>query len=194
VTGFEPFDARGYNTSSKVFPLLPEQIEQYAIKTLTLPVHWQDANAVLSPVLAKIKPTLAIGLGMSRESRLDLERIASNFRGFDRLDNSGAPPNTEQVVQNGPPAFYSDLPLDSISESLLKHKIPHRVSGSAGDYLCNEIFYLLMFARHQLQHIYRGGFIHVPPETTDGGWPLSQLAMAITLILSHVISWIPEAR
>jgi len=64
VTGFEPFDERGYNTSSMVLELLPRAFAGRPVEVRTLPVAWGTAGTELEAALDELRPGLVICLGL----------------------------------------------------------------------------------------------------------------------------------
>lgn len=185
VTGFVPFDERSINTSQAVLAHIPPQIGACTIVTESLPVTWTETPRALMDAVLRVRPDVAIGLGMSRTPWVALERIATNFRARDRLDPRGARPAHERIADDGPVAYRSDLPLDAIQRRLEREGIPSRISGSAGDFLCNVAFYLLL--RSRTSGVPRSaGFMHLPPLPEDGGLPLEQSLVAVVATLEEI--------
>lgn len=186
LTGFEPFDERGYNSSAEVLELLPEAVGEHKLVTRILPVDWNATGPTLDGVIRDLRPHIAIGLGMSCDPFLRLERIAVNFCGQLRLDCNGQPPAQELVSAVGPLAYRSTLPLVKIDNVLREAGHRSIISGSAGDYLCNLCFYRLMMC-HSQGLVHSAGFVHVPPKLEHGGWDLSMLCAAIVLVLKTTL-------
>ncbi|MCA9562684.1 MAG: hypothetical protein KC561_04300 [Myxococcales bacterium] len=184
VTGFEPFDTRGYNTSAEVLELLPDNIDGHPIVTHVLPVSWNRIERSLRETLERVRPTIHIGLGMSKADHLGLERIAVNFRGIDRRDAEGLTPDNEELAPDAPLALRSSIPFEQISRRLGRD-YPHRLSGSAGDYLCNAVMFFSHWVAQTSSHL--SAFVHVPPKPADGGWTVRQTAEAITIISSTLL-------
>lgn len=185
VTGFGPFDERAVNTSAAVLEHLPPQVGDCEIITQILPVSWAETPKALQGALTRTSPVIAVGLGMSRNPWVALERIAVNFRALDRLDGTGSRAPHERISDDGPLAYRSDLRLESLQRRLEVAGVPVRISGSAGDYLCNAVFYLLMRARTSGVPR-RAGFVHLPPLPDDSGLPLKQSIQAVNTILDLV--------
>lgn len=190
VTGFVPFDERLVNTSEAVLALLPKSLDDSTVVTASLPVSWTETPRALTEVILRVRPEVVIGLGMSRSSWVALERIAVNFRALDRLDPSGGRAAHERIAEDGPIAYRSDLPLDRIQTRLDREGIPSRISGSAGDFLCNVAFYLMLRARTSGVPR-RAGFVHVPALPDDGGLSLDQSARAVAVVIEETCR-VPE--
>ncbi len=100
-------------------------------------------------------------------------------------DNAGAQPIDQPITPDGPPAYFSTLPIKAIVAALRAKNIPASVSNTAGTFVCNRIFYDLMQTLSADPSI-RGGFIHVPctPELAKPGeasLPLATMVEAIAL-------------
>jgi len=186
VTGFEPFDERGYNTSSDVLPLLPDTVGETRLVTGVLPVDWRSTGPALTALLDRHRPDVAIALGMSRDPFLGLERIATNFQTASRPDNRGAGPLRERIVEDAPAAYWSGLDLDAARDVLDGAGFDARISGSAGAYLCNLAFFTLAHHGACGSSPQRAGFVHVPPLPSDGGWPLERTARALAAMFQEV--------
>ena len=186
VTGFEPFDARGYNTSREILPALPARIAGYELVSGVLPVSWERTATALGELVETFSPEVAVGLGMSQSPRIDLERIAVNFRTTERGDADGRYARGELIEEQGALALRSDLELEAVHAALTSAGHSARISGSAGDYVCNLAFYTLS-AMRRAGRLRKVGFIHVPPLEAHGGWPLEKIARAVEIALSHAI-------
>jgi pyroglutamyl-peptidase len=72
------------------------------------------------------------------------------------------------VVDGGPAAYFSTLPIKAIVRAVRERGIPASVSQTAGTFVCNHLFYGLM--HHVAGRGLKAGFIHVPflPEQAEG--------------------------
>src|SRR5262249_6753871 len=68
----------------------------------------------------------------------------------------------EPIVEGGPAAYFSTLPVRAITDRLIEARIPAAISNSAGTYLCNRLFYSVMHKIASENPAVIGGFIHVP--------------------------------
>jgi pyroglutamyl-peptidase len=164
LTGFEPFAGDAVNPSWEAVRALDgETISGHRIVTAKLPVVFGDARHALREAIAHTKPTLVICVGVANtRTRISIERIAINVDDARIPDNAGRQPIDVAVVEEGPAAYFSTLPIKAILRALDAAKIPAEISQTAGTYVCNHVFYGLM---HELaaHPAIRGGFIHVPP-------------------------------
>lgn len=162
VTGFEPFDKETQNPSLAVIRQLTNS-GRPGILTAELPV---DRFAAVDLILREIhasSPDAVIMLGEAGgRFRVTPERIAINVDDYRIPDNAGQKPRDEPITVGAPAAYFSTLPIRSITTALLEARIPAVVSNSAGTYLCNRVFYSVMndIASGGLRSI--AGFIHLP--------------------------------
>lgn len=187
ITGFEPFGGVAVNPSALVAQRLHgRRIDDCRVSGLVLPCVFGGALRRLKEALLQENPRLVICLGLAEERAAIMpERIAINVMDARIPDNAGRQPVDVPVVEKGPPAYWSTLPVKAIVEALAAKGIPAAVSQSAGTYVCNQVFYGLMHALRRRPGM-RGGFIHLPllPEqAADGrpGLPLDSMTEAIAL-------------
>ena len=163
VTGFEPFGGETTNPSADAAALLPSQLDGASIITATLPVAYGQALPALEGLLAAHQPHLVLCLGQAGgRSAITPERVAINVDDAPIADNVGRQPIDVPVVEEGPAAYFSTLPIKAIVATIRAEQIPTAVSNTAGTFLCNHVFYGLM---HLVATQYPGtqaGFIHIP--------------------------------
>lgn len=172
VTGFDPFGGESVNPAYEAVRRLPnhwmtptaESISIHLIKC-ELPTVFGDSIRVLIETISREAPDVIICVGQAGgRFGITPERVAINMDDARIPDNSGRQPIDIPIEPEGPPAYFSTLPIKAITQALVTNGIPASVSNSAGTYVCNHIFYGLM---HSLNTRFkhngcRGGFIHVP--------------------------------
>ena len=102
------------------------------------------------------------GPGSGGHPGLSLERVAINVDDYRIPDNDGNRPVDEPVVEGGPAAYWSTLPIKDMVRAMWEAGVPASVSNSAGTFVCNHLFYRLMRFLEDEGNVRRGGFIHVP--------------------------------
>jgi pyroglutamyl-peptidase len=133
------------------------------VRVAVLPVERFKAVEAAFDEMRRCDADLVIMLGESGgRYRINPERIAINVDDFRIPDNAGNKPVDEPIVEGGPPAYFSTLPIRAIRDRLVEAKIPAAISNSAGTYMCNRLFYSVMhlIATEDLKA--RAGFIHLP--------------------------------
>ncbi|MDW2105106.1 pyroglutamyl-peptidase I, partial [Vibrio sp. 1580] len=151
------------------------------IVTCQVPVtRFESIRAVIDAIEA-YQPDCVITVGQAAgRSAITPERVAINVDDFRIPDNGGNQPIDEPIIEHGPDAYFSSLPIKRIAQTLQESGIPCQVSNSAGTFVCNHLFY-------GVQHYLRGksirhGFVHIPllPEqATDGNHPSMSLDMIV---------------
>ena len=165
VTGFEPFGGERVNPSSAVLPWLEAKFPQ--IHTRVFPVEFKRSWTELQIELERHKPSVVICLGEAGgRQNISLEHAALNWVDARIPDGSGQNPRDLKLLENGPNALFSTLPLRALENRVKALELPVEISYSAGTYVCNALFYRLLAALEG-QNV-QAGFIHLPylPEQT----------------------------
>jgi pyroglutamyl-peptidase len=198
LTGFEPFGGQSINPSWEVARTLQGAVIAGAqVTAVQLPCVFAQALPVLQQALDTHSPDIVLALGQA-EGRCDftVERVAINVQDARIPDNAGAQPIDVPVIDGGPVAYFSTLPIKSLVAGLKSAGFVASVSQTAGTFVCNQVFYAL-------QHTLAGrgvhsGFMHLPllpeqaaqwPGPTLPSWPVSvQVAgvqQALALLVAH---------
>lgn len=157
VTGFEPFGGSDVNTS---------QLVAEALGGVVLPVSYARAADTLRGAVRAADPDVVICFGQADREVISVERFALNLDGSESEDNDGVVSSAE-IDPNGPVAYRSTLPVDEIVAALRAEDIPAEASRSAGGFLCNRVFYVLMGLLEDRPGT-TGGFVHVPEDMPIG--------------------------
>jgi len=164
LTGFEPYAGLAVNPSAEVAKTLDGRVVGDAtVRSAVLPVHHAEAGPRVAQLVDEIDPIAILHLGLAGgRARLSLERVAVNAMDYETPDNAGHIARGEPCVPDGPPAYFSTLPLGDIMAALLAEGIPAAVSNTAGTYLCNQTMYGTLHALAVRRHPARAGFVHLP--------------------------------
>lgn len=152
ITAFEPYDRWSDNASWS------------ALMDLT---HWYQGSIELTtrryPVnLAKVSEALRRDLQANYDVALHLGQspgcpvVKLESVGLNMLSD-GAP-----IVDDGPDAYRSRLPLAGVASRLNESGIPTEVSNHAGTFLCNAAMYLSQHYSRSFAMQTQSLFIHVP--------------------------------
>jgi pyroglutamyl-peptidase len=163
LTGFQSYGGRATNPAEDVVTALDgEKIAGRRVTGRTLPVNYAELGPRIAQLITATAPQAVICLGLwPGEPMLRLERIAVNIADFEIADNVGAI-ERGAVVENGPAAYGATLPIHAIQDRLLDAGIPARLSGSAGNFLCNALMYHALRACAGYDPVPACGFIHLP--------------------------------
>jgi pyroglutamyl-peptidase len=138
------------------------------------------------------KPDVVICLGQAEgRTAITPERIAINLDDARLADNQGVLRNDVKILEDGPDAYFSTLPVNDIVAAIKAQGIPAAVSLSAGAFLCNHVFYVAQnkFAGSDV----RSGFVHVPLMDSQAAefpglptMPLDQMVLAVRAMIDVV--------
>jgi pyroglutamyl-peptidase len=189
LTGFEPFGAATSNPSGEIV----KQISGDNIITAILPVAYTQSADRLLALIAEHNPDVVICLGQAEgRTAITPEKVAINLDDARLADNEGVLRSDVKILDKGPDAYFSTLPVKEMVEAIKAQGIPSSVSFSAGAFLCNHVFYVAQnkFAGTNV----RSGFVHVPLMDSQAPefpglptMPLDQMVTAVKAILNTVI-------
>lgn len=164
ITGIKPFDGETLNPSWEAARQLDGRIIAGArVVARQLPCVIGKVVGVLRHAINEVEPDLVICLGQAGgRSDVSVERVAINVVDARIPDNEGHQPIDEPIVEGGPAAYFSTLPIKAIVRDLRAAGVPASVSSTAGTYNCNTIFYGLAHLIATERPRLRGGFVHVP--------------------------------
>lgn len=163
MTGFDPFGGESGNPSwQAVAQLHGRRIAGHRVVAVQLPTVFEAADRTLHKTLREHAPRAVIAVGQAGgRAQISLERVAINLIDARIPDNAGQQPIDVPVVAGGPDAYFATLPLKACLHALHAQGIPAAMSYSAGTYVCNQVFYLLMHALRGKPQV-PAGFVHVP--------------------------------
>jgi len=192
ITGFEPFGGADRNPSWDAVSLLaaapPGGLDITAVQ---LPCVFGDAIEELRSAVLRLEPDLVICTGQAGgRPDVTVERVAVNIDDAPIPDNAGNQPIDRPIVEDGPAAYFSTLPIKACVEAARLEAVPTSVSQTAGTYVCNHVFYGLMHLIATERPAIRGGFVHVPflpGQVVDNGKP-SMAASTIADALRAVVT------
>ena len=169
LSAFEPFGGEAINASLEAMKKIrpPAGAD---LKKIEIPTVFGLAGETLLKAVREEKPDVVICLGQaSGRVAVTPERTAVNVRDAAIPDNAGQRPQDEPVVEDGPAAYFSTLPIRDMTEASLRAGFPAAVSYSAGTFVCNDLMYTLLHASARDYPAMRCGFIHVPACAAPSG-------------------------
>ena len=185
LTGFEPFGKATLNPSGEIV----KQIRGENIVTAILPVAYAQSAEQLLSLIEEHNPDVVICLGQAEgRTHITPEKVAINLDDARLADNEGVLRSDVKILEDGPAAYFSTLPVKDMVEAMKAQGIPAVVSLSAGAFLCNHVFYVAQnkFAGTKV----RSGFVHVPLMDSQGPefpglptMPLDQMVTAVRAML-----------
>jgi pyroglutamyl-peptidase len=144
-------------------------------------------------LITEHNPDVVICLGQAEgRTAITPEKVAINLDDARLADNEGVLRSDVKILDKGPDAYFSTLPLAEMVEAIKAQGIPASVSLSAGAFLCNHVFYVAQ-NKFAGTHV-RSGFVHVPLMDSQAPefpglptMPLDQMVTAVKAILNTVI-------
>ncbi|OMF02542.1 pyroglutamyl-peptidase I [Paenibacillus sp. FSL H7-0942] len=170
ISGFEPFGGDAVNpTGALMDALANEVIEGAELKTVLLPVHFDECADLLIAEMEAYRPDVVIACGLAKgRTSITPERIAVNVKDIppgSYADNQGQRPVDEPIVDGSPDALFSTLPIRAMVNDMSAAGIPATVSNTAGTYICNNTMYRVL-DHIRIGHLpIRAGFVHFPAST-----------------------------
>ncbi|NII10960.1 pyroglutamyl-peptidase I [Oleiagrimonas sp. C23AA] len=181
LTGFDAFGGETENPSWQVAQALDGQrIGEHQVVAECLPTSFRKALGHLLKAIKTHRPALVLCLGQAGgRTRLSLERVAINLIDARIADNEGWQPIDMPVLDGGPAAYFSTLPIKAMLGALHEAQLPAHMSHSAGTFVCNQVFYGLM--HHLAKSDTPAGFMHIPyssQQTADSGRDAPSMSLA----------------
>lgn len=159
ITAFEPFGENTINPTTEILKEIDDTYNNIVIVKKNLPVIYDKCFKILKPLIDSENPDyiLCMGLAGGRKN-ICIERVAINIQNAAIADNDGNKFEGKLINKNGNVGYFTNLPFEKLK------KIDSRIdySFSAGTYICNNIFYLLMEYIEKHNSKIKGGFIHIP--------------------------------
>ncbi|QGU09966.1 pyroglutamyl-peptidase I [Leclercia sp. J807] len=163
ITGFEPFGGETVNPSWEVVKQLDGAIiDDCRVVARQLPCVFGESLSVLNAAIDALQPSVVLAVGQAG-GRVDVtvERVAINVDDARIPDNHGQQPVDVAIVEGGPAAWFSTLPIKAIVAALRESGIPASVSQTAGTFVCNHVMYGVLHKLADRPEV-KGGFIHIP--------------------------------
>ncbi|NMB20628.1 MAG: pyroglutamyl-peptidase I [Firmicutes bacterium] len=164
LTGFDPFGGESINPAWEVVKKISgEELEGITIQTKQLPTVFNEAIHEAILAIDKDRPDIIVALGQAGgRPDISVERVALNINDASLPDNKQQMPQDTLVVEGGPAAYFSTLPIRTMVEAMRDAGIPARISNTAGTFVCNHTMYGILHYISERQLPIRAGFIHIP--------------------------------
>ena len=189
LTGFEPFHEYKINSSWSLVDSFKNTTSDFESIKLRLPVEFKAVSNLVPETLKQYQPDIVLAFGQCTGDSIRIERVALNIDDARSVDNNGHTPADESIHADGKNAYFSTLPIKVIQQAVAAKNIPVVISNSAGTYVCNHLFYELLYWCDKLSLPTKIGFLHLPrlPEqvigTQNPSMPLQQMQIALHEII-----------
>ena len=188
ITGFDAFGGEQINPSWEAVLRLPDEIKEYKLTKICIPVVFGKAADVAIRAAEKLSADVVLCIGQAGgRDAITPELVGINLRYANAPDNSGRAPKDEPVIAGGENALFSALPVRRMAEKIKEADIPARVSYSAGAYVCNDLLYRLL-SRFEGSKT-RVGFIHVPymkEQNKEPSMEIEDIIKGLTLAIEAI--------
>lgn len=195
LTAFDPFGADKVNPALEAVKLVDTAKINAEIIKLEVPTIFGLSIEVVAEAVRREKPDVVLAIGQAGgRFALTPERVAINVDDARIKDNAGKQPIDVPIVENGPPAYFTTLPVKAIVQAILDAGLPAQVSNSAGTFVCNHLMYGILHTLALELPECRGGFMHVPfiPEQVvlrkdQPSMSLADIARGIEVALQAIV-------
>lgn len=202
LTGFAPFGGSVVNPSWQAVSLVAaDPPPGLTVTTARLSCVFGTALEELRAAVEESHPEVVVCVGEAGgRTGITVERVAINVNDARIPDNAGQQPVDGPVVEGGPAAYFSTLPVKACVAAVRAAGIPAAVSQTAGTFVCNHVFYGLAHLIATERPALRGGFVHVPyaPEQVvdraEPSLPAATIAEALRAIAATAASTETDIR
>ncbi|MBY0215925.1 pyroglutamyl-peptidase I [Paenibacillus illinoisensis] len=200
ISGFEPFGGDAVNPTGELMDALAQEVMEGAeLKTVLLPVHFDECADLLITEMEAYGPDVVIACGLAKgRTAVTPERIAVNVKDIppgSYADNQGQRPVDEPITEGSPDGLFSTLPIREMVNNMTAAGIPASVSNTAGTYICNNTMYRVLDYIRLQQLPIRAGFVHFPASTEMSllqpsvpSLPISAMLDALRVMIRTVVA------
>lgn len=178
VTAFDAFGGESINPTEQALELLPEEVGGAELVKTVIPTKFGESLRRVIALAEESSVDAIVCLGQAGgRKHITPERVAINVMDAEIPDNAGYQPVDVPVVEGGPAAYFSTLPVKEMVAAM--DDCPARVSNTAGTFVCNQLLYGLL--HHFAGTEVRAGFVHVPyiEEQNKADKPMMALAEVV---------------
>lgn len=163
LTAFEPFGGETVNPAIEAVKICKDEILGASIHKLILPTAFREAYSKAFEEIEDLDPDIVLSVGQAGgRSAISLEFVAINYMEARIEDNKGFRPKGESIFEDGKNAYFTNLPIKNMICEIRAAGIPATISYSAGTFVCNELFYSILYYAEREDKKYKAGFMHVP--------------------------------
>ncbi|MBN1624074.1 MAG: hypothetical protein JW903_06870, partial [Clostridia bacterium] len=149
------------NSSAIVMDMIPDVCKTVSITKVVLPVVYKTAWAVLTEAIQRVKPDFVLCMGQAGgRSKISLETIAVNINNSESPDNQGQILKDNTIITGGEIAYSSGLPVFRMLAACDTELAV--ASYSAGTFVCNDLFYRMLYDEQNGTKESKTGFVHLP--------------------------------
>lgn len=163
VTGFDPFGGEKLNPALEAIKSLPSEIQGAEVRWLEVPTVFYKSAKILEEEIRVYQPDIVLCIGQAGGRKgLTPERVAINQDDARIQDNEGNQPIDRPIQLDGPPAYFSSLPIKAMVQAIKEEGLPASVSNTAGTFVCNHLMYQVLYLVEKEFPTIKAGFMHIP--------------------------------
>jgi pyroglutamyl-peptidase len=160
LSAFEAFGDDSTNSSADVVTSVVRDLASDLVSLVILPVSYQRSVTSLLESINSVQPSVVVCFGQAAgRERITVETQALNARGS-APDNDGDASDDSVIVAGGPASYPTTLPVARLLGAALSTGVGAETSLSAGDFVCNYLFYRLQASTLSAER--HCGFVHLP--------------------------------
>ena len=181
LTAFEAFNGRHTSVSQLAVNGVDLHNSQIEVNKKYLPVALFSSFQCINSYIEKEKPDVIILCGeATNRKKISLEIRAKNLinKKIDSTDEVNL--NQKLIIEKGPQSIYSVFPTIEALSHLFTNLIKAEISMDAGAYICNALYYQVMYYYPKIPCI----FIHFPLPTND--LSITQMREALEIIIKSL--------
>ena len=194
VTAFDPFGGEAVNPAQQAVERLADTIGTAKIHKLIIPTVFGNAAENVIAEMDVLRPDAVICVGQAGGRKaVTPERVAINVMDANIKDNIGQQPVDVPIIEDGPAAYFSTLPIKAMVQAIRDAGLPGEVSNSAGTFVCNSLLYSVLHHAALYMPETRAVFVHVPyiPEQVAGkdgvaSMPLEDIVRALSAAIEAI--------
>ena len=175
AAGFGSFPGARFNPAEAIVDRLSRSARSMRsrlgvnLASAVLPVVWDGAQERVRDLIVRNRPDVVLLVGLAgRRCALSVETRARNKMSPLKPDAGKRMAAGSQIEAGARPFRSARLPIAAVVAALSRAGVRAQASIEAGDYLCNQTFYLAL--GRQTRWV---GFVHLPP-ARDPFSPLSR--------------------
>lgn len=194
VTGFEPFGEDKINPSAEIVRKLTKDRKllekcagvEFVFKVL--PVSYEKSIALLEEIYSGSEFDFSLHLGQAGgTAAITIERVAVNLMDSEHPDNDNVTKVEERINPESADGFLTKINVKALVQYLNKNKIPAVISYTAGQYICNEVYYYSLSRSHRTGNPRQCLFVHLPflPEQVAQRYPKNRNMPSMCFALQY---------
>lgn len=167
VTGFGPYPRVRVNPTGALATRIGRSRRfarfGFAVQSHVFETSYAVAGRDIGPLVERLAPVACLHLGLApRAPKVRVETRGENRTRSLAVDVRGRLPGRRTLVPGGPDALKGSALAAAIRAGLVRAGIPARLSGDAGAYLCNAVYYWSLLAAERDGSRRPVLFVHLP--------------------------------